>query len=316
MKNSLDEYQDLVGQYRERLSELRKAEKNGESNDLILFMDKERNEIHNKLRSIAPQIGKTSQDITLDILKSDDNLTEYGLPEFKTMRTSEAFQDPATLVRVDNKAWPKSQDNKEFEVFIPFGEQEAWRLFDSEDFIFRQPDETERRRRIQKLQDMSHGDVHLVEIRSDRTFHQATILYGAGFSVEKLNKILSLMHEHHAEISIDRKNFNGDQIREDFVATATKDLEYILQRKLDETETRLYLVNRLNDAWLADFKLDNKTEQKLRGLVMDAQERAEIADKRDEIAKETLQTEAEWNKAESAFPKTSEIGIRESLKKR
>lgn len=303
-----EEYEGLIAQYRRKLFELRKAEKKGEASSILLFIDKERDDIHKKLRKIASEIGLSSQDITLDILVSEKDLSEHGLPEFKTVRTDMAM-DVITRIMVDGDkkiSSPRSEKiPKNIAAFIPFGQQEAWHLFDYEEYISRQPDELERRRRVDRVVKLSEGYAHAVEIVSNHSYHNATILFGVGFPAEKLEKTLGLLYENRAEVSIDKEFFDKEQINRDFLSMIKEDLDFIIDRKPDDSETRTYLVDRLGYRLIecSRLDLDSKTLDALKRLLEGARERAEIADERERIGNEVDSEMIGWDKAEKNFPK-------------
>jgi len=165
--DSQKEYDDLISQYQSKMQELRVAEKRRRDQNVILFLDKERNAIHNKLRKLGLSIGKSSQDIMLDILASEGDLSEYQLPEFKVLRTAYAMDKIDLIFVVDENGNEKDTVSsqallyrdlpKHLESFIPFGEQENWHLFDCEGYTFHFPDEEERKNRMNRLIDMAGG---------------------------------------------------------------------------------------------------------------------------------------------------------------
>jgi hypothetical protein len=246
------EYSLKIEDYKRKLQEVRRAEKVMEDPGFIKFLDKERDDIHQELRELAPLIGKGPQDIIVDILVSDRDLSTYNLPEFKIMRTAHALDKISTIKVFDTEVSRQDLSDieelpQEINTFIPFGEQDAWHLFDQEGYISRQPTELERRRRAARAVQLSAGKAKMVEVSSWKTFHNAVTLYGIACSAEDFEAVLSSMRNNRQEVSIDKRFFDQKQVRKDWEQILREDFEYILNRIPDQHESRTYLVRRLSD---------------------------------------------------------------------
>lgn len=322
MIDEIETYNRLIGDYRRKLREVRDAEKGGENRSWIEFLDKERDDIHNELRRLGVEIGKSSQDITLDILQSEKDLAQYKLPEFKILRTSKAMDKITWVSVIDGEGGSRqiftSADEypEKISAFIPFGEQESWHLFDSENYSSRQPDEKERRRRIAKVISLMKGRVRAVEIYSGETFHRGTTLFGVACSSNDVEPLLTVMRNHRSEISIDKKFFDAQRIDEDVRDMAKEDLENILQREPDEYESRSYLIERLGKHLVDNMGLAGNVREDIRRLVADAKERAVCME---EAIESDLAGEAavqELDAAERQYPKETVMPKTASFKRR
>lgn len=83
------EYADLLAAYEAEFRELKKLDKqiipgagDEELARQIIFVDKERNKIHRKLKEVGAELGRKEVDVMADILREHGSLAEYGLPEF------------------------------------------------------------------------------------------------------------------------------------------------------------------------------------------------------------------------------------------
>jgi hypothetical protein len=104
-------YIGLLGKYHEKFSELKKLEAkkkriqgapDEELDKLILFVDRERDDIHKELRESGTRLGKNEMDIMTDILRQEGSLAEYGLPEFFFL-DSEDMLSPAFNIDLGNR---------------------------------------------------------------------------------------------------------------------------------------------------------------------------------------------------------------------
>jgi len=150
--------------------------------EVVLAADRVRNSIHQDLRRLAKDLGKSSADVDIDILSTADDLTEYQLPSFKLMQPWETLDSPrlSFVTNTDElhvqTQTPNSRTNEETiaqtEMFIPFGEQAAYHLFDRDQFFERSLQEPQRRRSAQKAQELLHGLGKYVEFSTQETFHR------------------------------------------------------------------------------------------------------------------------------------------------
>ena len=85
----LEEYDNLLREHDALLRKLRRLHrsvkamaKDSEMMEKILEVDLKTNEAHVKLRSVARELGMTESDTLADILRLQNSLEGYGLPEF------------------------------------------------------------------------------------------------------------------------------------------------------------------------------------------------------------------------------------------
>ncbi len=55
----------------------------------IMEMDKDRHQDHLKLIEIAKKLGKSKEDVLIDIIRWENSLADYGLPEFSILKSSD-----------------------------------------------------------------------------------------------------------------------------------------------------------------------------------------------------------------------------------
>jgi|GEM_PF-2264509 len=286
-----EQYKQLVRQYVEKMKELRKAERKREDDSIVLFIDRERNEIHNQLRKLAPSIGKSAGDIYLDILFHEKSLQEYQLPEFSITRAGDVFIDVGDhnlfLLDGDNKEeLIKGRRKKELlsKAFIPFGSYEWWHLSEEYGFPKREIWELENRRRLKKLVELSDGHVQNVELFSGRSFHTGTSIYGALFDSEDIHKILAIISEYKQEISIDHHFYNKEVVQKDVLELAKKDIEDVLSKYPADDEDRPMLIERLwKDVYQTDHLFMKEMEEQIRTLFEEAKEKGAYLDHLDEV---------------------------------
>jgi len=313
-------YYSLIDHYRSVWNEARKADRNRESGLVMNYLDRERDQIHDKIRQLAPQIGKTEADIALDILESERELSKYQLPEFKVLRTNRVLEKKAEISYKDlngNKIYIFQKETpKEIAAFIPFGQQEFWHLFDEEGYTLRQPDEKERRRRIARLVELMKGQVFAVEIFSSETFHRATTLFGVACSPDLLEKLFTVMREHRQEISIERRFFNADIVRDDFKEMLQEDINYIMSRKPSQQETKVYLIDRLADFIKNDSKLPADILAEAQTTLLEARRCAVRQEHEEKMENEGEKSVRDLDEAEKKFPHETNLPKKESFRRR
>ncbi len=94
-----NEYKNLMGDYQRLYREIIKLERKHplERRDEavqweILEIDKERNQIHQKLNRIAEQVGRTKEDVIVDMVRWQKSLKEFGLPEFSVLDSGDMIE--------------------------------------------------------------------------------------------------------------------------------------------------------------------------------------------------------------------------------
>lgn len=58
----------------------------------ITEIDKDRHNLHLKAVEIAEKLGKTKDDVLIDIIRWDNSLSEYGLPEFSILKNADIVE--------------------------------------------------------------------------------------------------------------------------------------------------------------------------------------------------------------------------------
>lgn len=316
-----EEYDGLIEKYRQKMQELRKAERKHEPDDVINFIDKEKNLIHKQLRAIAPKIRKTAEDISLDILSSERNLSEYQLPEFKVVRTNDAMPEITNIFQQDeNREYiPFRKEEKErifkTTAFIPFGQQELWHLSDEEGYPMRQPTELECRRRIAKLTALMNNQITPVEIYSYQSFHTGTILFGVAFDPAILDQLLATMYEHRPEISIDKQFFNKKQIEDDMLQMIKEDIEHVLDMEPSLNERKEYILERLKSEWRRNLNFSTELIEKTNNIFEQAKkEGRELERTQAEEEKENRDMKI-FDKVSQQYPKETSLPTKQSMRK-
>ena len=235
----------------------------------------------------------------MDILGSGDNLSEYDLSEFKVLRTSRVFDKMDTVLVVDSKNNKKVIDyryiedfNKDVTAFIPFYQVESWHLFDYQGYYFHYPDEQERKKRLNTLISLSGGLAKEVRISSSSSFHNGIEIFGVACSSEDLERLFAIMREHRSEVSIDKIFFDKEKMKEFFLDSLQKDIDYILEREMDEYESRVRLLNNLKDHIFGFLKIDKFfLNDNLEKIFSEALYKAEYLDEKEKVDKEISKEE-------------------------
>lgn len=235
------EYSNLLDRYRELLANIDKNTKRGGLDTQELTrIDTERKRLHQLLRQKAGQIGKSAQDVDVDILMLEGNLKEHLLPEFSITRTdNKKWSENAGLVSMTTNenedalhphqdsakikyVNPKTDNSK---VFIPFGEEDLWHLFDGETFTQRAPDNLERRRRALKA--ARDNGVYFLEVNDTKTFHRGKTLFGIAFPSEDFDRIVNYLYTHREETSILPEYIDHDLVEKDYAAIVEDDVRIV-----------------------------------------------------------------------------------------
>ena len=94
-----NEYKDLMNVYQRLYRDIIRLERKHppERRDRaiqweIMEIDKERNQTHRKLVSIAEQLGKTKEDVIVDMVRWQESLEEFGLPEFSVLDSADMIE--------------------------------------------------------------------------------------------------------------------------------------------------------------------------------------------------------------------------------
>lgn len=91
-KSPEEQYSDLISVYQSKVSELKRLQRrvprgviDEEVGTSIRVVDQERHETHLKLIELGKQLGKSKDEVLVDIIRKDGTLEEYGLPEFSIL---------------------------------------------------------------------------------------------------------------------------------------------------------------------------------------------------------------------------------------
>ena len=238
MDENTQKYQALLGEYRRVWVKVKALERRFADPRIILEQDEQRNKIHFELKKLANLLGKTSQDVDIDILINEKSLAEYKLPEFKIINLKELYfeLDNAAVSRVTGGNLLHSELNEQTKInkevledqflFIPFGEEIAWHLFDHGDFLHREADNLEKRRRALALVAATPVGFQ-TEIRSFETFHRGINLFGVAFDKGDLFKIITALRENREAVSIAPEYLDEAVIEQDFLVILQDDIENI-----------------------------------------------------------------------------------------
>lgn len=92
----LNEYGQQMGTYQRITKKVRALERryppgarDRATNFEITELDKERHQNHLRLIEIAEKLGKSKEDVFVDIIRWENSLEEYGLPEFSILKDSD-----------------------------------------------------------------------------------------------------------------------------------------------------------------------------------------------------------------------------------
>ena len=239
MEEDTKKYQELLQEYRRVWNKVKQLQRFQAEQFLIQEQDALRDQIHNELRKLAQNLGKSNQDVDIDILVNEKDLAEFELPEFKVMNLKNlCFElDKPVVSRViganvlhpDQNEITKAEKEELFEdtsLFIPFGEEIAWHLFDHGEFLHREADNLERRRRAIALTVLTPAAV-MTEVRSFETFHRGINLFGVVFNKQDFNTIITTLRTNREAVSIAPEYFVAEDVERDFELILQDDLENI-----------------------------------------------------------------------------------------
>ncbi len=294
------EYDLKILEYKSKARAMKAAER--ELNfDEVKFLDKERDQLHRELRNLAVLIGKAPQEVDIDLLAEASDLSEHDLPEFKLVRTESALDIPY-IYKIDgeNVIDPDQNDSvlveteedfKNLELFIPFGEDVYWHLFDEKMFRSVPPTGPERRRRALNAINNIPAGLHFIEIHSQETFHSAVALFGIAFKKSDLDTVLNFMRINKEIVTIDETKMDREQILKDYEALLKKEIREI-RDYFDELtgrfgvdftrETERGLLTELKNAKSHHFIDDSKFKEIADRLFREALKEAELRDVRRE----------------------------------
>lgn len=230
-----EEYLGLLGAYDAKLKEIKKKEKrfqiggaDEESRRLVKFLDKERNEIHQKLKSVGEKIGKSELDILTDIIRQNKNLEQYGLPEFFLLDSNDIESYEFNL---DNNFEPKNikleRDSTlrrimdQSSVVIPYAI--GYKSYDGYD-----PDDTDdegqfvypkdisvRTRRAYKLA-LEAGFLEVMDDMMDGpSFHESSaMIVGVVVPKTRLEEVLGIIRNNPEKFRIGEKFYSKEEKKE------------------------------------------------------------------------------------------------------
>lgn len=250
-------YKYLLTKYKTTWRQIRWLEKNMADPWKLSEKEIERNQLHNELKKIAPHLGKSDQDVNIDILIGEGDLSEYKLPEFRMVSLekicSEMVRPQVVRAEGDNVLHPKlnaqveltkEEISDEF-LFIPFGQEVSWHLFDNDYFFERDVDDLERRRRALMLKKLE-SDTLFVEITSFTTFHRGVNMFGVVFKKDQYIKIIDTLRLNREHLSVDARFIPPEIIDHDFEQIIEDDVNQIKSYcdSEDDVESIEYLLQR------------------------------------------------------------------------
>jgi len=124
------------------------------------------------------------------------------------------------------------------------------------------------------------------------------------------------MREHRLEVSISKDFFDKEKINENFFKMLEKDLNYILERELDNYETHKNLVIRLKEYIVWKIPMDSELAKKVNDFFEDYVEKAKYLDTKEKAEKEIAGEMELLDRSERDYPKESQLPIRESMRKK
>ncbi len=109
--SKMDVYHDLTNRMRQ-LEKRYPAERREEATNFeIQDIDKNRHDLHLEMLNIAKNLGKDKNDVLIDIVRWDNSLEEYGLPEFSILKSADVIDTggfhSATQFNIDSTGKPE-----------------------------------------------------------------------------------------------------------------------------------------------------------------------------------------------------------------
>lgn len=329
MQTDLEKCQSLITEYKYVWARLRASKRLMRHRADIIALDAERDRIHNELRRIAPEIQKTRQDVDIDILTNEKDLAGHDIPEFKLLKTANSGLDRAQYCKLEGGDILNPQKNKQtyikeedldktgVELFIPFGEETSWHLYDGWAFYDREPDNLERRRRALSVVEQNPG-ASFVEICSFETFHRGIKLFGVGFPGQNLDALVTFLTIHRKEISISKEFLDETKIREDFIKMVESEIADIHANAddYDGPENESYLLDRYS-CYRIDRApyIDDELKKELLGML-----EIKITEAKEREFKQRVEKEVEGKLSEDddleEQSRDSQRPLRESMTKR
>lgn len=261
MENTnIEKYNNYLIRYRKLLQQVRNLDSRAGVNirlkNKLLVLDAKRDALHIEMKKFAASIGKTSEDVDLDILLGDNGLKEFKMPEFKISKIQSLLENirKATISELeydtDNEDFSKKQKlEKDFYqdyLFIPFIEEQSWHLYKEEPSFDIMPDGLEKRRRLNYLKE-KFPEIVVAEIFLPETFHRKTRIYGAIFHKKQFERLVHFLVENRSKVSIDKENFNKEILFEDWKKILKLKIKEILNCKLNEGESYSNLLKRFKE---------------------------------------------------------------------
>lgn len=277
------EYNQGIEGYIELLDEIQKVQtqskRSGNSeSSYVLMLDKERNELHNRLKELAKTLGKTEGDVNIDILSKRNSLRDYNLPEFKLIRL-EDLNEFSDRIIYEKEGEPKREtiaqrfgDEPASEVFIPFGLTESWHMFDQKSFYQRKPETLEQQRKARLFEEENPNFGMYAEIEMPETFHQGIKLHGLLIKKESYDQVISRIAQKRERYSVLPQFLNKEQMEKDIKSIIEEDIEKIVHygekaEKNGTYETPTELLKRYkeqsvyDEEWVREILTEMATEK-------------------------------------------------------
>jgi hypothetical protein len=326
MDSNLVEYNRIIGLYRQVWAKIRSLQKRQAEKEVRFAEDKRRDALHKQLRVLAAKIGKTSQDVDIDILISEKDLSEYQIPEFRLLRIESSGLVNPEIIKLDGGNVLEPYRNKKtlipknelsatgLDLFIPFGEERSWHLFDQDVFFEREPDNLEKRRRALSVVGGNLG-ASFVEVSSSESFHNKIKLFGIAFSSKDFDILINYLSTNRAEISIAKEFLNPEQVRKDFKEIIENNVDYIAAYDNGEFESNEYLLKRYLRV-LNGWQIDDEFKLIASGVLSEAISRAEEKELRERVEKEVEKNLVKDAEYETLFVEKDSPGLKKSFGRR
>ncbi|PIR04059.1 MAG: hypothetical protein COV59_02650 [Candidatus Magasanikbacteria bacterium CG11_big_fil_rev_8_21_14_0_20_39_34] len=242
-----NQYDDLLKQYRKLMERVKALEEEGSGRDAIAYIDSFRNSVHNELKAAGRKLGKGESAVNCEILASQENLDEYGLPEFHlipigTHKKSyvRAFGDEQKIISVPEDAF-----------VLPFLTEVSWRLYEnSYGFFQKSPYMFELQNRMQEVSEKL--GVPCIELYLPETQHKGIRFVGLQVNADNWEQILSYLRTHRQESSIDAKFMDADRIAKDW-EMIVRDMCIEIDEYMRSEESHGYGITEDRDSLLEDW---------------------------------------------------------------
>ncbi|OGZ95202.1 MAG: hypothetical protein A3H69_05525 [Candidatus Sungbacteria bacterium RIFCSPLOWO2_02_FULL_47_9] len=231
------EYFDLLLSYNNKSQELKKIAPAGaadeESQWLISHADKERNEIHKRLKVVGLKLGKGDMDVMTDILRQKGSLAEYGLPEFFILDAND-MKSRSFNVDIDLRKPQKMKFDKDSyngieidpsSVIIPYVISPQWYDSNYTGGYMAPKDFAIREQKARELAKTAH--LQVVDVVDYEYFHDSSVcILGVVVPKDRLQEVMNIV----------RNNPTKYRVGDDFYSDADKEIILASYQKMIEDE--------------------------------------------------------------------------------